>query len=165
MFRVLEFYATNIRETIELYWIYLAIPYALFQALCLTLVDGALANLIVRHIPIERSIGLVTIMEELTRTLSFIIIPYPIIYTIVLSIFEFFSYIYKHVDILTPQYVTMRFLCIGLHFACFGVQLLGFKKYKETGDWIFIPIFSLLAILFHIIFNTHLNKILIAIVY
>jgi hypothetical protein len=104
-------------------------------------------------------------MEELTRTLSFIIIPYPIIYTIVLSIFEFFSYIYKHVDILTPQYVTMRFLCIGLHFACFGVQLLGFKKYKETGDWIFIPIFSLLAILFHIIFNTHLNKILIAIVY
>jgi hypothetical protein len=165
MFRVLEFYATNIKESIQMYWEYVALPYSVFLALCLTMIDGNISTSIVSVLPIERSISIITITEELTRTLSFIAMPYPIVYTIFLSIWEFFSYIYKYPTLVSPEYVTMRFICIGLHFACYGIQLLGFKKYKETGDWVFIPTFSLLAVLFHIIFNMHLNKILIAIIY
>ena len=146
-------------------WPYLVAPYTILQILGLTAINTFVATTIVNHLTLERALGIISLTEEMIRTFSFIILPWPFLYTLFMSINEFFLYIYRNPDICTPPYVTMRALCIILHFFCFGLQYLGFKYYRENGDWVPCVLLITIAYLVHIIYNTHLVKILMNIVY
>jgi hypothetical protein len=160
-----EFYF-NIRQFfIFKIWPYIVAPYTILQILGLTFINMAVTTFVLQHLSLEKAIGLISITEEAIRTFSFIIIPWPFLFTLFMSIQEFFLYIYRNPDIVNPQYVTMRSFCILLHFTCYGLQYLGFRKYREEGDGVALTLFIVLAYFVHVIYNTHLAKILMDIVY
>ena len=104
------------------------------------------------------SIITVPMNEEIFRALSiFLGSPMKLMFTAVLSICEFFIYIFLYQGLQNLSFIFIRVLCVISHFVFLSAQLSGWYLYKKSGKRRYIVLGYIAAVFLHIIWNQEIT--------
>lgn len=136
------------------YNIFLAKPYGMLLSFSLFMLVLRANNFILVNADQATTRITAPFIEEAARFLSIVFGGFAYyFFTPFMAFTEFFMYIFRTPN-LTHQYITLRLICVGVHFLCFFVQYRWYKKYLTTNDIGYAIIAYLSGVLVHLSYNT-----------
>lgn len=136
------------------YNIFLEKPYGMLLSFGLFMIVFRLNNLVLVNTDFATTKIIAPFIEEAARFLSIAFGGFTYyFFTPFMALTEFFMYVFRTPN-LTHQYITLRVICVGVHFLCFFVQYRWYKKYLETNDFGFAILAYLSGVLVHLSYNT-----------